>query len=654
MKCFHWTVVLAALLQTAATEQTSSSDGAQPLGHIVVLKPGLESKHLERHLEWVKSVHKRSPDNDGENHHGVKHTYDGEDYGFLGYAGHFPPSVLEDIKRHEHVDFVERDQAITLVLPGEETPESQAVSQDNNKQSSRIVGRGGLTMGQGYNTFLDKGAMHNAVLFSEGMNKRSENSTAELFNQDMMTRFNFTPPSADLTDIDMSYFDRPDPRALIEQALAGLARDGKNTTDLTKRHTRTASQDECNGSMRFTSELVENYEQVPPNVPSFHEGGKMIARVTFTAKNQIAKNDLQAQAKASLRFWGVTGDIEASAKKSMEDVNTNADVEIKLFYQGELGRFMLQSGSPKSISEGTAQASFLQAKSWADQFIQNACQHRYAYRPLLDEYRNIEGFPEDQGVPDYYVAHRMSYMILSQIVVISDMKDYLLSRTDLDIKLKYSIQVDEIKMVQLGRDWVQSTVEKPEDAITTAGDLLEKFDKNFRAKYEMLMPQKPYIAGVKVVYGGYPSKDPPAGRVKEAEGRSDDINHGRGGDFVWLVPIRTDHAEDACTSFELVIDQVPDEFGNLVKGSKDKSRYLRCKKSSSRDKIRRLVLSRLEAAPAPAPRVTKDRLAFIKSLLGRSWVEKVRFLRAFTGKTSNINQGRHGADELYLLWSPRE
>lgn len=67
-------------------------------------------------------------------------------------------------------------------------------------------------------------------------------------------------------------------------------------------------------------------------------------------------------------------------------------------------------------------------------------------RPLLDEYRNIEGFPDDQAVPDYYVAHRMvccplsrvvpvlnewfqSYMILSQIVVISDMKDYLLSRT---------------------------------------------------------------------------------------------------------------------------------------------------------------------------------------------------------------------------------
>ncbi|KID91420.1 subtilisin-like serine protease PR1H [Metarhizium guizhouense ARSEF 977] len=631
MKCFHWTVVLAALLQTAATEQTSSSDGARPLGHIVVLKEGLESRHLDSHLEWVKSVHKRSPDNDGENHHGVKPTYDGEDYGFLGYAGHFPPSVLEKIKRHQHVDFVEQDQAFTLELPREETPESQVLSQDDTK-SSRIIGRGGLTMGQGYNTFLDKGAIHNAVLFSEGMKKRDENSTTELVNQDMMLRFNFTPPSADLTDIDMSYFDRPDPRALIEQALAGLAKDGKNTTALTKRHTRTAGQDECNGS--------------------FHEGGKMIARVTFTAKNQIAKNDLQAQAKASLRFWGVSGDIDASAKKSMEDVDTNADVEIKLFYQGELGRFMLQSGSPERIGEGTAQASFLQAKSWADQFIQNACQHRYAYRPLLDEYRNVEGFPDDQDVPDYSVAHRMSYMILSQIVVISDMKDYLLSRTDLDSKLKYSIQVDEIKMVQLGRNWVQSTVEKPEDAIATAGDLLETFDKDFRAKYEMLMPQKPYIAGVKVVYGGYPKTDPPAGRVKEVEGRSDDINHGRGGDFVWLVPIRTEHAEDACTSFELVIDQVPDEFGNLAKGSKDKSRYLRCKKSSSRDKIRRLALYRRRNTPPPRP--TKDSSAFIKSLVGRSSVDSIQGSRGYTGRTQNINQGRPGADELYLFWSPRE
>ncbi|KID98705.1 subtilisin-like serine protease PR1H, partial [Metarhizium majus ARSEF 297] len=376
----------------------------------------------------------------------------------------------------------------------------------------------------------------------------------------------------------------------------------------------------------------------------------MIARVTFTAKSQIAKKDLQSQAKASLRFWGQSGDIDESAKKSMEDVDTNADVEIKLFYQGELGRFMLQSGSPETISERTAQASFLQAKSWADQFIQNACQHRYAYRPLLDEYRNVQGFPGDQDVPDYFVAHRMSYMILSQIVVISDMKDYLLSRPNLDSNLKNSIQIDEVKMVQLGRDWVQSTVEKPEDAIATAEDLLEKFDKDFRAKYETLMPQKPYIAGVKVVYGGYPQRSPPARRVEEVVGLSDDINHGQGGDFVWLVQIRTDNAEDACTSFELVIDQVPDEFGNLAKGSKDKSRYLRCKKSLSGDKIRRLALYRRK----PPPKGKKDFQAFIDSLVASLSVDTVRELLGFTGRTQNINQGRSGADALYLFWSPRE
>lgn len=37
-------------------------------------------------------------------------------------------------------------------------------------------------------------------------------------------------------------------------------------------------------------------------------------------------------------------------------------------------------------------------------------------RPLLDEYRNIEGFPDDQVVPDYYVAHRMVCCHLARLV----------------------------------------------------------------------------------------------------------------------------------------------------------------------------------------------------------------------------------------------
>lgn len=71
----------------------------------MVLKNGLEN-HLDNHLEWVKSMQKRSLDdidNDENQQVGVQHIYYGGPYGFYGYAGSFLPDVLESIKQHDHV-----------------------------------------------------------------------------------------------------------------------------------------------------------------------------------------------------------------------------------------------------------------------------------------------------------------------------------------------------------------------------------------------------------------------------------------------------------------------------------------------------------------------------------------------------------------------
>lgn len=81
-----------------------------------------------------------------------------------------------------------------------------------------------------------------------------------------------------------------------------------------------------------------------------------------------------------MKFWGVTGDLSASVKKSMDEVSKHADVEISLFYQGDLGRVMGQSGSPEKVEATSVEGSFRQVKSWADQFIDNACRHRYEYQ----------------------------------------------------------------------------------------------------------------------------------------------------------------------------------------------------------------------------------------------------------------------------------
>lgn len=94
----------------------------------------------------------------------------------------------------------------------------------------------------------------------------------------------------------------------------------------------------------------------------------------------IGTNIPVSSAEASLKFWGVTGDISASVKKSMEEVSKHADVEISLFYQGDMGKVMAKSGSPDKVESASAEGSFKQVKMWADQFIDNACRHNYEYR----------------------------------------------------------------------------------------------------------------------------------------------------------------------------------------------------------------------------------------------------------------------------------
>lgn len=71
----------------------------------MILKEGLE-EHLDDHLEWVKSIHKRSLGDIGnieDQEIVVQQTYHGGSYGFHGYAGSFSPDVLENIKQHQHV-----------------------------------------------------------------------------------------------------------------------------------------------------------------------------------------------------------------------------------------------------------------------------------------------------------------------------------------------------------------------------------------------------------------------------------------------------------------------------------------------------------------------------------------------------------------------
>jgi len=129
---------------------------------------------------------------------------------------------------------------------------------------------------------------------------------------------------------------------------------------------------------------------------------------------QLGRTNSFFSAEASLSFWGVSGQLSAEVKNNMEKLSKKAQVKVKIFYQGDIGR-QLQD-RPDSMEKDSAQQIFSTAKSWADKFLQMACAQDYSYQTLLDSYPNIPNFPRNQSIPHYTTAGAVAYQLLGDMV----------------------------------------------------------------------------------------------------------------------------------------------------------------------------------------------------------------------------------------------
>ncbi|KAF4592262.1 putative subtilisin-like protease [Ophiocordyceps camponoti-floridani] len=79
--------------------------------YLIALKPGLQKRDLDSHLDWVEGVHKRglSP----HQFQGVERTYTGKT-DFHGYAGHFDQGTIDEIRKSPDVAAVEEDRVWVL------------------------------------------------------------------------------------------------------------------------------------------------------------------------------------------------------------------------------------------------------------------------------------------------------------------------------------------------------------------------------------------------------------------------------------------------------------------------------------------------------------------------------------------------------------
>ncbi|KAJ6132039.1 vacuolar serine proteinase [Penicillium samsonianum] len=149
-------VAVGSIHNDAAPILSSMTSQDIPDSYIVVFKKHVDQSSASAHQTWLQEVHtahtgrmelkKRSLfDFDFEAFMGLKHTFQ-IDGSLMGYAGHFHEDVIEQIRRHPDVDYIEKDSEVRTMTDG-------AVEKNAPWGLARISHRESLSFGN-FNKYL--------------------------------------------------------------------------------------------------------------------------------------------------------------------------------------------------------------------------------------------------------------------------------------------------------------------------------------------------------------------------------------------------------------------------------------------------------------------------------------------------------------------
>nr|ACA63809.1 serine protease [Harzia tenella] len=152
--------------------------------YIIKFKDHVSAKGADNHHSWIQSLHastegqrmdlrrKRShiPD-ESDSYDGVKHTYRiGES--FMGYSGHFHEDVIEQVRNHPDIEYIERDIVVRTMDPVADEKCDSETEKNSPWGLARISHRDTLSFGT-FNKYLytqDGGEGVDAYVIDTGTN----------------------------------------------------------------------------------------------------------------------------------------------------------------------------------------------------------------------------------------------------------------------------------------------------------------------------------------------------------------------------------------------------------------------------------------------------------------------------------------------------
>ncbi|XWW92283.1 hypothetical protein V2A60_000206 [Cordyceps javanica] len=245
-------------------------------------------------------------------------------------------------------------------------------------------------------------------------------------------------------------------------------------------------------------------------IRGFNTGGKLVIKIMLTFGDAFDKEEIKADAQASLSFWGVNGKINTQTKSSLEKLSKKAQVTVKTFYQGHIGR-ELQKPSEISDKDTSAQEKFETAISWAEVFLKTACDHDYKYETILDEYNNVEGFNERTKIPHYTSAGEAAYLLLGEMVKHTELRQTLLKQEALNETQTREISSDEMILIDEKKKWLRDTLNNPDDVLRTVKPILDK-SVRYYTKWKPFL-REPSLFEVQAFGNLQVAKDPDTDRV---------------------------------------------------------------------------------------------------------------------------------------------
>lgn len=126
-------VIIDTIHNDVAPIHSSSNAQTIPNSYMVVFKKHVDTSKANSHHQWVQEAHLDSKTYKTELRKrdqisfqeqilsGLKHTYNIP--GLMGYAGHFYDDVIEQIRRHPDVEYIEMDSEVHTMK--EESPETE-------------------------------------------------------------------------------------------------------------------------------------------------------------------------------------------------------------------------------------------------------------------------------------------------------------------------------------------------------------------------------------------------------------------------------------------------------------------------------------------------------------------------------------------------